>query len=159
ATTRSGPTDDGEGVDQARSTPSARPGAVQLPDMISRISLAVSVGVLPTLTPTASSADFFASAVPAEPEMIAPAWPMVLPGGAVKPAMYATMGLVTLDLMNSAARSSASPPISPIITIASVSGSASKAASASMCVVPITGSPPMPTQVEKPMSDSSYIIW
>src|SRR5882757_1630123 len=28
-----------------------------------------------------------------------------------------------------------------------------------MCVVPITGSPPMPTAVEKPMSRSSYIIW
>lgn len=53
----------------------------------SRIRLAVSVGVLPTRTPTASSASFFASAVPAEPEMIAPACPMVLPGGAVKPAM------------------------------------------------------------------------
>jgi hypothetical protein len=58
-----------------------------------------------------------------------------------------------------AARSSASPPISPIITIAAVSGSLSNAASASMCVVPITGSPPMPRQVEKPISRSSYIIW
>src|SRR5580658_4992430 len=28
-----------------------------------------------------------------------------------------------------------------------------------MWVVPITGSPPMPTAVEKPMSRSSYIIW
>jgi hypothetical protein len=61
--------------------------------------------------------------------------------------------------MNSAARSSASPPISPIITIASVSGSAWNAANASMCVVPMIGSPPMPTAVEKPMSLSSYIIW
>ncbi len=49
--------------------------------------LAVSVGVVPTRMPRASSACFFASAVPDEPEMIAPAWPMVLPGGAVKPAM------------------------------------------------------------------------
>ena len=61
--------------------------------------------------------------------------------------------------MNAAARSSASPPISPIITIASVSGSASNAASASMWVVPMTGSPPMPIAVEKPISRSSYIIW
>src|SRR5258706_8222254 len=91
--------------------------------------------------------------------MMAPAWPIVLPGGAVKPAIYPTTGLVTLALMNSAARSSASPPISPIITIASVSGSAWNAASASMCVVPMIGSPPMPTAVEKPMSRSSYIIW
>ncbi len=61
--------------------------------------------------------------------------------------------------MYAAARSSASPPISPIITMASVSGSAWNASSASMCVVPITGSPPMPIAVEKPKSRSSYIIW
>ena len=53
---------------------------------ISRARLAVSVGVLPTLTPAASRASFFAWAVPAEPETMAPAWPMVLPSGAVKPA-------------------------------------------------------------------------
>src|ERR1700733_7656812 len=61
--------------------------------------------------------------------------------------------------MNAPARSSASPPISPIITIASVSGSSWKACRQSGCVVPITGSPPIPTAVEKPMSRSSYIIW
>src|SRR5262245_144422 len=61
--------------------------------------------------------------------------------------------------MNSAARSSASPPISPIMTMASVSGSFWNAARASMCVVPMIGSPPMPTQVEKPMSDSSSVSW
>ena len=54
--------------------------------MISRISCAVSLGVLPTLTPAASSASFFAAAVPEEPETMAPAWPMVLPSGAVNPA-------------------------------------------------------------------------
>jgi len=48
---------------------------------------AVSVGVVPTRMPFASSAAFFASAVPDEPEMIAPAWPIVFPGGAVNPAM------------------------------------------------------------------------
>ena len=48
---------------------------------------AASVGLLPTRTPFASRASFFASAVPDEPEMIAPAWPICLPGGAVKPAM------------------------------------------------------------------------
>jgi very-short-patch-repair endonuclease len=48
---------------------------------------AVSVGLSPTRTPFASSASFFATAVPEEPEMIAPAWPICLPGGAVKPAM------------------------------------------------------------------------
>ena len=53
---------------------------------ISRISWAVSDGVLPTFTPTASRASFFACAVPEEPDTIAPAWPIVLPSGAVKPA-------------------------------------------------------------------------
>ena len=48
---------------------------------------AASVGEVPTRTPLASSASFFACAVPDEPEMIAPAWPICLPGGAVKPAM------------------------------------------------------------------------
>ena len=37
--------------------------------------------------PCASSASCLAAAVPAVPETIAPAWPIVLPGGAVKPAM------------------------------------------------------------------------
>ena len=41
----------------------------------------------------------------------------------------------------------------------SVSGSASNAARASMCVVPMIGSPPMPMAVENPKSRSSYIIW
>jgi len=54
---------------------------------VSTASWAVSVGLRPTLTPFASSASFFASAVPEEPEMIAPAWPICFPGGAVKPAM------------------------------------------------------------------------
>ncbi len=46
--------------------------AVQ-PARIARASLAVSVGVLPTLTPAASRASFFACAVPEEPETMAPA--------------------------------------------------------------------------------------
>src|SRR5215468_1866576 len=45
------------------------------------------------------------------------------------------------------------------MTIAAVPGSASNASIASMCVVPMIGSPPMPIAVEKPMSRSSYIIW
>ena len=39
-------------------------------------ALAVSVGVEPTDTPAASSAAFFADAVPVEPDTIAPAWPI-----------------------------------------------------------------------------------
>ena len=45
----------------------------------------------------------------------------------------------------------ADPPISPIRITASVSGSAANSFSASMCVVPISGSPPMPIQVVWPM--------
>jgi hypothetical protein len=54
--------------------------------MISFIRVAVSLGVLPTRTPAASRASFLACAVPAEPDTMAPAWPIVLPSGAVKPA-------------------------------------------------------------------------
>ena len=54
--------------------------------MISRIRSAVADGVLPTLTPAASRASCLAAAVPDEPDTIAPAWPIVLPSGAVKPA-------------------------------------------------------------------------
>src|SRR5919206_4429749 len=53
---------------------------------ISRAIVAVSDGVLPTRTPAASRASFLAAAVPDEPDTIAPAWPIVLPSGAVKPA-------------------------------------------------------------------------
>jgi hypothetical protein len=48
---------------------------------------ATSVGVRPTRTPLLSSASALALAVPREPDTMAPAWPIVLPGGAVKPAM------------------------------------------------------------------------
>jgi hypothetical protein len=64
----------------------ARRAGVQWAETDSRTRAAVSLGVRPTRTPTFSRASFLACAVPAEPEMIAPAWPMVLPSGAVKPA-------------------------------------------------------------------------
>ena len=54
--------------------------------MAARNKSAVSLGVLPTFTPTFSNAIFLASAVPLEPETIAPACPIVFPSGAVKPA-------------------------------------------------------------------------
>ena len=53
----------------------------------SAASRATSVGFVPTRIPWDSRACFLARAVPALPEMMAPAWPIVLPGGAVKPAM------------------------------------------------------------------------
>ena len=63
--------------------------------------------------------------------------------------------------MNSAARSSASPPISPDITISSVWGSAWNSPIMSMKSIPGTGSPPIPTIVElpKPLWASSLPIW
>src|SRR5690606_9892865 len=79
------------GPPPVRGTPASRSGALGAgaqagPWMISRRRASVAVGVLPPLTPAASRASFFAWAVPAEPDAIAPAWPVVLPSGAVKPA-------------------------------------------------------------------------
>ena len=53
---------------------------------------AISAGDGATLTPAASSAAILSVAVPLPPEMIAPAWPMRLPGGAVVPAMKPATG-------------------------------------------------------------------
>src|SRR5262249_48828802 len=100
-----------------------------------------------TLMPAASMAAILLSASPLPPEMLAPAWPMRRPGGAVRPAMNPTIGFLRPRLASSvrnwAASSSAEPPISPIITIASVALSAKNIASTSMNSVPLTGSPPM----------------
>src|SRR4051795_7390751 len=63
---------------------------------VPRISTAISatwVGVRPTRTPRDSSASILACAPPLEPETIAPAWPIVLPGGAVTPARKTTAPL------------------------------------------------------------------
>jgi hypothetical protein len=86
---------------------------------------------------------------------------MVLPGGAVKPAMYASTGFVISASMKRAAFSSSSPPISPTMTTTSVSSSASNRRSTSMKDEPTTGSPPMPTIVEfpSPRWASSCPIW
>src|SRR5262245_51430088 len=107
-----------------------------------------------TLMPAASMAAILLSASPLPPEMMAPAWPIRRPGGAVRPAMNPTIGFLRPRLASSArnwaASSSAEPPISPIITIASVALSAKNIASTSMNSVPFTGSPPMPTAVVWP---------
>ena len=111
----------------------------------------MSLGVGAIFTPTADSAAIFSSAVPLPPLMMAPAWPMRLPGGAVTPAMKPATGFLKLALIHSAARISALPPISPIRMTPSVSLSALKSSSASMKSVPLMGSPPMPMQVLCPM--------
>src|SRR5262249_3127238 len=84
----------------------------------------MSAGLFPNLAPAAFSAFIFSAAVPLPPAMIAPAWPIRRPGGAVWPQMNATTGFFTFALMKAAASSSAVPPISPIIMIARVFGSA-----------------------------------
>jgi hypothetical protein len=64
-----------------------QPAETEVPPRTSTAIEAASVGVRPTRTPLASSASALAAAVPEEPETIAPAWPICLPAGAVKPAM------------------------------------------------------------------------
>ena len=76
---------------------------------------------------------------------------MRFPFGAVRPAMKPATGFFMFALIHFAASISSVPPISPIITTPSVSGSALKSSSASMKPSPRTGSPPMPTQVDWPI--------
>ena len=81
----------------ARTSPPARPAGAAPADArhcasysaatTSAISSPAAVGLVATRTPASSSTSIFACAVPFEPEMIAPAWPIFLPGGAVTPAM------------------------------------------------------------------------
>ena len=89
--------------------------------------------------------------------MMAPACPIRRPGGAVWPQMKATTGFFTRSLIKTAASSSAVPPISPISMIARVSGSSPKSRSTSTKLVPWTGSPPMPTQVDWPIP--RWVSW
>src|SRR5437870_5227741 len=100
----------------------------------------MSAGLRTVVIPDASMARIFSAAVPFPPEMMAPAWPIRRPGGAVCPQMKPTTGFLKFFSIQAAASSSAVPPISPIIATASVSGSAAKSDSASMKLVPISGS-------------------
>ena len=81
---------------------------------------------------------------------MAPACPIVLPFGAVSPAINPTTGFFVVFFYHSAAIASRLPPISPIITIPSVSSSFIKSSTASFVVVPIIGSPPIPMAVVIP---------
>ena len=49
--------------------------------------------------PAARSAAFLSAAVPLPPAMIAPAWPIRFPGGAVAPAMNAAHGFFVPDAL------------------------------------------------------------
>src|SRR6185503_11490017 len=77
----------------------------------------MSAGLLTVVMPAASIAFIFSAAVPLPPAMMAPAWPMRRPGGAVWPQMKPTTGFITCCFTKAAASSSAVPPISPIIMI------------------------------------------
>ena len=70
----------------------------------------------PPPQPASSNAATLASGVPLPPETIAPVWPIRFPRGAVRPEMNATTGLSIFSLMNAAAASSSSRPISPMTT-------------------------------------------
>ena len=107
-------------------------------------------GDFETTIPAYSKAFIFDGASPLPFCTIAPAWPILLSGGAVNPAMNPTTGLffVLFFLSQSAAISSAYPPISPIITIPSVSGSTTNRERTSIKLVPLNGSPPIPTTVD-----------
>src|SRR5215471_1823727 len=59
-----------------------------------RVSSGMSKIVSATGTPAACNASTLPCAVPVLPEMIAPAWPIRLPGGAVRPEMKPITGFV-----------------------------------------------------------------
>ena len=59
----------------------------------SRIVEPIWAGDMVTRTPASFRAWIFSSAPPLPPEMMAPAWPILLPGGAVNPAMKEATGL------------------------------------------------------------------
>ena len=84
--------------------------------------------------------------------------PSGLPVGAVNPATNPTIGFFILWFFtNSAASSSAVPPISPIIKIDFVSSSFKKRSKQSIKFVPFIGSPPIPIQVVCPNPFS--VVW
>merc|ERR1740123_2076160 len=110
-----------------------------------------------TSTPASASASILLFASPFPPMMMAPAWPIRLPGGAVTPQMKPTIGFLLdslFSLIHSAASSSAPPPISPMKIMPFVSSSSLNFSSTSMNDVPLKGSPPMPTTVDCPSPTS-----
>src|SRR6266851_4940189 len=128
-----------------------RHGCHHLPFIARSMVLPSAAGEFATVIPARFIAAILSPAVPSPPEMIAPACPMRRPGGAVIPAMKPTTGFLILWVRrNSAASSSAEPPISPIMTMPLVCSSARYISRQSMKLVPLTGSPPMPMQVDWP---------
>ena len=119
----------------------------------------ISEGDFDTTIPAFSRAFILLWASPFPFCTIAPAWPIRLSGGAVNPAIKPTTGLFCLLFFfsQSAASSSAYPPIYPIITIPSVSGSTTNFSRTSIKLVPLKGSPPIPTTVDWPKP--ALVVW
>jgi hypothetical protein len=72
----------------------------------------------------------------------------------VSPATNPITGFDMFSRIQAEASASCGPPISPIISTASVSGSVSNRARWSRKDEPLIGSPPMPTEVEIPSPSS-----
>ena len=104
----------------------------------------MSAGLFTTCTPAAVSAAIFSAAVPLPPGDDRAGVAHAAPGRRGLAGDEADHRLLDVRLDPAAASSSALPPISPIITIASVSRVVAEQRSASMNVVPMSGSPPMP---------------
>src|SRR5262249_51784562 len=92
---------------RVRSVSSARANQTFTAPIRSSRVWAIMAGDFATAMPADSRALIFSAAVPCPPEMIAPAWPMRRPGGAVCPAINETTGFCTCFLTYSAAISSA----------------------------------------------------
>src|SRR4029077_5048207 len=89
------------------SSPSAR-GDQALVQPFSTLTMVLPrlAGDSATVIPAAFIASILSSAPPLPPAMMAPAWPIRRPGGAVRPAMNPTTGFLRLaDLMSAAASS------------------------------------------------------
>jgi hypothetical protein len=78
----SGPFERAKGAFELRTSNFELRKAYRLPSA-STTARPMSAGLFTTRTPAAVSAAIFSAAVPLPPEMIAPAWPMRRPGGAV----------------------------------------------------------------------------
>ena len=142
-------------ADRASDNPRARYSAA----MTSRMRAAVSLGVLPTLTPAASRASFFAWAVPgrAGDDRARVTHGLALGRGEARDVADDRLGDVRLDEVGRALLGVAADLADHDDRLRL--GVGLERASASMCVVPMIGSPPMPIAVEKPRSRSSNIIW
>ena len=104
----------------------------------------ISEGVSAVLTPHSFNVLIFSSAVPLPPEIIAPRDPYVYLRG-VLTSMKPITGLVILALIHSAASSSSSTTDFTNHYKFLVSSSSLNALSTSIKLVPLTGSPPIPT--------------